>query len=225
MVLKLLTVLNVLICFSSGREECSMPSSFGSFSGRPAQSINDCFWDFAQCSQQEDLYCCQTRFDQCCIQIMTMPALEIPSSTTTTTTTTSTTTTTTRATICTSPTAPLTLIKCVWQFNCCVQSHYEQRMDDAACFRRFDDCKMIVMGMVPVSPEIPRPFMSIETSASSKPQSTDNNNMPMPVITSQGSKSPSLIDCLWTFFKCHDASACQKNWDECMMAAMSRNGP
>ena len=153
---------------------------------------DDCFWDFAQCSQQEDLYCCQTRFDQCCIQIMTMPALEIPSSTTTTTTTTSTTTTTTRATICTSPTAPLTLIKCVWQFNCCVQSHYEQRMDDAACFRRFDDCKMIVMGMVPVSPEIPRPFMSIETSASSKPQSTDNNNMPMPVITSQGSKSPSL---------------------------------
>ena len=126
------------------------------------------------------------------MRIMTMPALEIPSSTTTTTTTTSTTTTTTRTTICTSPTAPLTLIKCVWQFNCCVQSHYEHRMDDTTCFHRFDECKMIVMGMVPVSLEIPRPFMSIETSVASTPQSTVNNNKPTSVITSQGPKSPSL---------------------------------
>ena len=61
MVLKLLAVLNgkigylisrkknnswfitVFLCFSSGKEECTMPSSFGSFSGRPAQSISKSF--------------------------------------------------------------------------------------------------------------------------------------------------------------------------------------
>ena len=127
------------------------------------------------------------------VATVTTALLTLETTTTITpTTTTSTTTTTTRTTICTSPTAPLTLIKCVWQFNCCVQSHYEHRMDDTTCFHRFDECKMIVMGMVPVSLEIPRPFMSIETSVASTPQSTVNNNKPMSVITSQGPKSPSL---------------------------------
>lgn len=106
---------------------------------------------------------------------------------------------------------------------------------------------MIVMGMVPVSPEIPRPFMSIETTDSSKPSAENNGMAPMPGNALKGSRGPTLgknfskaifeecifqklffiilVQCLWSFFKCDDTSACQKDWDKCMMDAMRRNGP
>ena len=48
------------------------------------------------------------------------------------------------------------------------------------------------MGMVPVSPEIPRPFMSIESSDSSKPSAENNGLAPMPGNALKGTQGPTL---------------------------------
>jgi len=36
-------------------------------------------------------------------------------------------------------------VGCIWQFNGCV----EERSDEGVCYERFDECKMIIMGMQP----------------------------------------------------------------------------
>lgn len=39
------------------------------------------------------------------------------------------------------------LVGCIWQFNGCVE---HLPVPEPECFERFEDCKMIVMGMMPV---------------------------------------------------------------------------
>merc|ERR1712241_575114 len=70
------------------KAECISPSSFGSFNGKPAENINDCFWDFVACKRENsmgsstvfregrmisrrnqngrDQSCCQNRYHSCC---------------------------------------------------------------------------------------------------------------------------------------------------------------
>jgi len=208
---------------------CVMPPTFGSFTGRPASTLNDCFWDFSQCTHKSDLPCCQNRFDKCCLHIMPPPT-PIPQDP--------------------PPTRPPTkksttmapcqnrvrqhagnLIGCVWQFNNCIEEKYKCRHSEDICYQRFDDCKMLVMGMMPMSDqnfvnELPAPFMSIEqttTTTTTTTTSTTTTTTPRP-ITSAARRTPTLANCLWSFFRCN-GSKCNQNWDNCMSAAMGSMNP
>lgn len=165
----------------SAASTCQTPPTFGSLSGRPARSlsksfdtflcvmivqflVDDCFWDFAQCSHNDPLHCCQERFKNCCMYItnsLPPPPLE--------------TTTTTTTTVPPTTTQPPTLIGCVWRFNGCVQDKYNRgQSDESICHQRFDDCKMIVMGNMMAMmdnsvDELPMPFMSVEAATMSPP--------------------------------------------------------
>ena len=56
------------------------------------------------------------------------------------------------------------------------------------CFSRFEECKMLVMGMVPSVDELPAPFMSVETSTISIESATEEK----PSIPMTSRKGPSL---------------------------------
>jgi len=223
-------------CWSAaGSSDCGgsgvMPPTFGSFTGRPAKTLNDCFWDFAQCTHKAPVVCCQDRFDGCCLDIMgqsdSSSNAQLPSTQTTTeTTTTTTTTTTTRA-----YEHADTLIGCVWQFNGCVQTNFRGQSDEEICYERFDECKMIVMGMpMPNSDnsvdELPAPFMNMEPTTASTTTTVATTSDLITMMVTQNREKPSLAQCLWAFFRCQNStSECNQAWDECMDESMGATNP
>jgi len=42
-------------------------------------------------------------------------------------------------------------VGCIWQFNGCVQQKANLQEPDTICYSTFDECKMIIMGMIPSS--------------------------------------------------------------------------
>ncbi len=129
-------------------------------------ALDDCFWDFVQCTEFEDRRCCDDRYYSCCQWIMQGMAMssnfvEPPASTSTTTTTTTTTPkpyqhadSLSKKTLVISKgrllmTFSCSPVGCIWQFNSCVQARFRGG-DESVCYLRYDDCKMIVMGMMPM---------------------------------------------------------------------------
>ena len=41
-------------------------------------------------------------------------------------------------------------VGCIWQFNCCIQEKAELGMSENVCYKTFNRCKMVVMGMMPM---------------------------------------------------------------------------
>lgn len=41
-------------------------------------------------------------------------------------------------------------VGCIWQFNCCIQEKVDLGMSENVCYKTFNRCKMIVMGMMPM---------------------------------------------------------------------------
>lgn len=134
--------------------ECDTTSNFGSFNGKPATTIADCIWDSFSCQgpnpnavTREQATCCAQRFDNCCMYVMNpetfSDSLSDPQMLEESTTP--------------GPPPPPekpyehanTLIGCIWQFNNCVQEKYNQGQPDTICQERVEECKMIVMGMIP----------------------------------------------------------------------------
>ncbi|TRY77381.1 hypothetical protein TCAL_07911, partial [Tigriopus californicus] len=59
-------------------QQMGITADFGSFGGRPAQSVADCTWDFFGCTRRRGVWpankpCCQARFDACCSHVMGTP--------------------------------------------------------------------------------------------------------------------------------------------------------
>jgi len=189
---------------------CYSPPTFGSFNGRPAQTLNDCTWDFFSCTHQNDSSCCQNRFDMCCKCIMdnTLPMCNPPIPITTPTPP------PTTITSIVPPTCPFanSLAMCVWKFNSCIQRNFDQRTSEKGCYKCFNQCKMYVMGPMTMQDnsvnEIPKPFMSAEPTK------------PPRVHTSTTTEDrPTIAQCLWMYFKCNEED-CKESWNKCMDDAM-----
>merc|ERR1712008_114604 len=106
----------------------------------------------------------------------------------------------------------------------------------AACvmpptFGSFTGRPASTLSMMPMSDqnfvnELPAPFMSIEqttTTTTTTTTSTTTTTTPRP-ITSAARRTPTLANCLWSFFRCN-GSKCNQNWDNCMSAAMGSMNP
>lgn len=201
----------VILQVSHNWAKCYSPPTFGSFNGRPAKTLNDCFWDFARCTDQNEVVCCQNRFDMCCKYIMNSPTNEILFTTSKPTRRPITSTTTQNP--CRHGNS---LIQCVWRFNGCVQEKVKRKSNEATCYECFDQCKMIVMGMMPMMDnsvdEIPVPFMSVE-------QTTESLNSVQNILPMREERRPTLAQCLWGFFKCNNED-CHQTWNQCMNEAM-----
>eukprot|EP00095_Tigriopus_kingsejongensis_P009266 maker-scaffold361_size196684-snap-gene-0.22 protein:Tk09266 transcript:maker-scaffold361_size196684-snap-gene-0.22-mRNA-1 annotation:"conserved hypothetical protein" len=145
---------------------CNAITDFQAFNGQPAKIVSDCVWDFFGCRKDpaylqggplRSAQCCDQRFDNCCRFIMDPQAYldSLPQSDTQAypqqpppETTTTTTTTTTEKPYYHSD----SLIGCVWQFNGCVEGKLKAGISEAICYERFEECKMILMGMIPRGP-------------------------------------------------------------------------
>jgi len=164
--------ITILISIGFVKTECHNPPTFGSFTGKPAANINDCFWDFVGCKRQNsigsttvfrkgrmvsrinkngrDPSCCQTRYHQCCDHVNGTPVLNNPVTTPRPQTTRPTPVTpATPRSVC-PKTTPSNLIGCIWQFNCCIQEKSDLGKSEKVCYKTFNRCKMIVMGMMPM---------------------------------------------------------------------------
>jgi len=154
--------------------ECKNPSSFGSFNGKPASNINDCFWDFVACKRENsigsstifrkgrminrrnqngrDQSCCQNRYHKCCEHVTGWTDQKDPTPTVPTTPRPTPTRPVTPRSIC-PKTTPSNLIGCIWEFNCCVQEKSDLGLPENVCYKTFNRCKMVVMGMMPMDDE------------------------------------------------------------------------
>jgi len=206
---------------------CVMPPTFGSFNGHPASTLNDCIWDFNQCTHKTSLSCCQKRFDMCC-EMMTTTTTPPPRTTTPSTTTPpmETTTPCRDTDRCQGP-PPKTLPMCVWKFNDCIQNKYNCKFSEDPCYKCFDECckSLGMTGMKPMLDnnfvnELPAPFMSVESTTTT---TTTTTTTPKPVMSRTGRK-PSLAQCLWSFFRCSGTN-CNKNWNNCMSGASGFMNP
>jgi len=203
---------------------CIMPPTFGSFNGHPASTLNDCVWDFNQCTHHTTLNCCQKRFDLCC-ESMTTTTTPPPRTTTQTTTTPWMETTTCKNTDrCQGPPAR-NLPGCVWQFNDCIQNKFNCKFSEDPCYKCFDECckSLGMTGMKPMIDnnfvtELPAPFMSVESKTT-----TTTTTTPKPVMSRIGRK-PSLAQCLWSFFRC-TGPTCNKSWNNCTSNATGFMNP
>ena len=45
------------------------------------------------------------------------------------------------------------LVGCIWEFNCCVQEKSDLGLPENVCYKTFNRCKMVVMGMMPMDDE------------------------------------------------------------------------
>ena len=41
-------------------------------------------------------------------------------------------------------------VGCIWQFNCCIQDKVNVGETESICYTDFNQCKMVVMGMMPM---------------------------------------------------------------------------
>jgi len=132
---------------ASSGETCDASGSdgFSGFGKKPAKVLADCTWDFFRCKGSDT--CCKQRFDSCCKCVMN-PDMCAPATTTTPEPTPPTTTQRPPGDDTTTPPAtcmhPSTLIKCIWNFNGCVENRF---YPEPTCHACFDECKMIAMGM------------------------------------------------------------------------------
>eukprot|EP00095_Tigriopus_kingsejongensis_P008229 maker-scaffold591_size129331-snap-gene-0.17 protein:Tk08229 transcript:maker-scaffold591_size129331-snap-gene-0.17-mRNA-1 annotation:"---NA---" len=65
-------------------EQMGIDTNFGSFGGRPANSVADCTWDFFGCTRRKGRWpankpCCQARFNACCDHVMGTPSQSLGS--------------------------------------------------------------------------------------------------------------------------------------------------
>ncbi|XP_059083756.1 mucin-2-like isoform X2 [Tigriopus californicus] len=130
-------------------------------------TLTDCVWDFFACrksapsSSLRQAECCDLRFDNCCQYIMDpeayMDSLPQPSNDPVypgppprpPTPEPETTTTTEKPYIYAD-----TMIGCIWQFNGCIASQVREGQPENICYQRFDECKMLMMG-IPLSTTTP----------------------------------------------------------------------
>eukprot|EP00094_Tigriopus_californicus_P002783 TCALIF_02685-PA protein Name:"Protein of unknown function" AED:0.07 eAED:0.07 QI:293/0.87/0.66/1/0.62/0.44/9/0/790 len=169
------TIVLTSILFSFGAAQnygepeatCDALTGFQAFSDRPARIVADCVWDFFACrksapsSSLRQAECCDLRFDNCCQYIMDpeayMDSLPQPSNDPVypgppprpPTPEPETTTTTEKPYIYAD-----TMIGCIWQFNGCIASQVREGQPENICYQRFDECKMLMMG-IPLSTTTP----------------------------------------------------------------------
>merc|ERR1712013_603045 len=70
---------------TKGCKNIKVPTGFFGFNGKPVKNIADCTWDYFSCTNSYGAWpgnkaCCDERFSQCCMQVMTWtPTTQRPS--------------------------------------------------------------------------------------------------------------------------------------------------